>query len=901
MTTIDVVKKPEYPVHLESDVVLRNGRTLRIRPVRPDDRDGALDLFRRLSPESLYTRFFDVRTPEAALQYSPVDVDYRNDFGVVGEVGGRIMAMAHYFRGRKQLVDSAEVAFTIADEVQGLGIGTRMLDKLAEAALPNGIVKFQAEVLAENTKMLDVFLNSGFAVTHKTSEGCVHVSFPIEPTEASEEAAAYRSRMAAHASMAKIFEPRSIAVVGASRRRGQLGAEVLHNLRSSGYKGSLYPVNPKAGDIDGLKAYASLRDVKGTVDLAIVIVPTEEVEHVVDDCVAKGVAAIVVISAGFAETGDEGRVRERRLVEKCRAAGIRLVGPNCMGVINTDPTIGMHGTFTSVYPPRGSVAMSSQSGALGLAILDYARQLGIGFSTFISVGNKADVSGNDLIQYWAEDPNTDVMLLYLESFGNPRKFGEIARRVARKKPIVAVKAGRSATGARAASSHTGALAQSDAITGDLFRQAGIIRTDTLEELFDVASLFARQPKPPGRRVAIMTNAGGPAILAADACEANGLTLPHLAAETVAELRSFLPAAAAVGNPVDMIASATPEQYRRTLNLLLADPNIDAVVVIYIPVFAVDAAEIAAVISRGAENAHGKTLVATFMSARPGSSIAIGSVPAFPFPERAVTALARVANYADWRRRPAGVARHFDDLDTAGMRATIDGALARGDGWLSPAEVKSLLEAARIQVVRGELAVSEADAVRIASRVGYPVVLKVDGPDIIHKSEVRGVKLSIPDEAGVREAWHDFTDRLGDRMTGALVQHMVTSGVEVMAGAIDEATFGQVIVYGAGGVLVELLSDVAFRLQPLSDVDAHDLINEVRYSKLLHGYRGAPPSDIAALEETLLRLSSLIHVCPEIRELDINPLKVMERGVIAVDARVKVAKAVPQAPSRRIAY
>src|SRR6266542_2605350 len=500
-----------YPAHLESDVVLRNGRTLRIRPVRPDDAEGLKRMFGNLSRESLYSRFFDLRTAEEALRYSPVDVDYDRDFGVVGQVGEDIIAVAHYFAFPRRPT-AAECAFTIADRYHGCGIGTKLLEKLAEIARTRGITQFEAEVLPENQRMLDVFLCSGFDATSRSSEGSVHVTFPIELTEASANVYAERSQKAAFASMEPIFAPRSIAVVGASRTRGQLGTEVLHNLRNTGFRGSLYAVNPNATEIDLIPCFPSVRSIEGPVDLAVIAVPAKHVEAVVDDCVAKGVRALVVITAGFGETGAAGREAELRILEKVRAAGIRMVGPNCMGVINTDPAVRMHATFSSVFPPSGNVAMSSQSGALGLAILDYARSINIGFSTFISVGNKADVSGNDLIQYWAEDPNTDVMLLYLESFGNPRKFGEIARRVGKKKPIVAVKAGRSTAGARAASSHTGALATSDAI---------------VEELFDVAALLANQPLPHGRRVGIVTNAGGPGILASDACEASGLEIPQL--------------------------------------------------------------------------------------------------------------------------------------------------------------------------------------------------------------------------------------------------------------------------------------------------------------------------------------------------------------------------------------
>jgi len=888
-----------YPAHLESDVVLRNGRTLRIRPVRSDDSAGLRELYAGLSRDSLYSRFFDLRTPEEALRYSPAEVDYVHDFGIVGEVSGTIIAVAHYFAFPKR-PEAAEVAFAIADKYHGLGIGTRLLEKLAEIARPNGIVAFEAEVLPENQRMLDVFLQSGFDATSGSREGAVHVSFSIEPTETSATAFAERSQKAAYASMQAIFEPKSIAVVGASRTPGQLGTAILHNLRETGFRGALYAVNPKATEIDGIPSFPSLTSIDGPVDLAVVAVRAEHVESVIDDCVAKGVHAIVVITAGFGETGAAGREAELRIVEKVRAAGIRMVGPNCMGVINTDASVKMHGTFSAIYPPVGHVAMSSQSGALGLAILDYARTLNIGFSTFISVGNKADVSGNDLIQYWAEDANTDVMLLYLESFGNPRKFGEIARRVARKKPIVAVKAGRSASGARAASSHTGALATSDAIVRDLFRQAGIIRTDTIEELFDVASLLANQPLPAGRRVAIMTNAGGPGILAADACEANGLTTTSLGDDTVAQLRAFLPSAASVGNPVDMIASASPEQYRRTMRLLLDDPNVDALLVIYIPVIATDAEIVAHAIRETAEDAHGKTVVATFMSTTGVPSL-LAPVPSFPFPERAVNALAHAANYGDWRRKPAGIVPKFDDIDAGQLRTIVDRKLAAGGGWLDALDVIALLCASRIPTALAEEVHSVYDAVSAAMRMGFPVVVKALGPSLLHKSEADAVKLNLQDEREVREAYDELQSALGDRMTGALVQQMVPGGTEVMIGAMQDATFGHVVVFGAGGTLVELLNDVAFRIHPLSDADASDMISETRTAKLLGGIRGGPPADVRSLTEILGRVSSLIEICPEIRELDMNPLKALANGAIVVDARVKVEAIVPAPPSRRVTY
>lgn len=888
----------EYPVRFESDVVLRTGRTVHIRPVRPDDCERLIAFYAQLSPESLHARFFAVCRPDVAAAASPSSVDYDREFGAVAELGGEIAGVAHYFASRTS-GNVAEVAFAISDGAQGCGAGTKLLETLVAAARDHGIDRFVAEVLPDNQRMLDVFLSTGFDIVRRSDEGVVHLEFPITATAASVEQTARRSQKAAYASMRAVFAPHSIAVIGASRRPGQLGRAIVHNLQSSGFIGSLYVVNPHAAEVEGIRAHASLRDIPEPVELAIIAVPADLVESALDDCIAVGVAAVVVITAGFGEVGEEGKKREAALLEKIRRAGIRMVGPNCMGVINTDPKVRMHGTFSAIFPPAGNVAMSSQSGALGLAVLDYARSLNIGFSTFVSVGNKADVSGNDLIQYWAEDPNTDVILLYLESFGNPRKFGEIARRVGRTKPIVAVKAGRSQAGARAASSHTGALATSDAIVDDLFRQAGIIRTGTLEEMFDVAALLANQPLPKGRRVAILTNAGGPGILAADACEANGLELAQLGDHTVTSLRSFLPAAASVGNPVDMIASASPDQYRRSLELLLADPAIDAVVVIYIPVLPTDAPDVAAAIRGGAAASQDKTILATFMSSA-GVPAPLAPVPSFAFPERAVNALALATKYAEWRATPAGA--HVDyKLDTAQLRSIIDASCAQGGRWLDPLEVSGVLRAAGIGAPATLFATSSDEAMEAAMSLGFPVALKAYGPNLLHKSDVGGVRLGLAHEYAVVTAFEELVASLGDAMTGAVIQPMIAGGVEMMLGATDQQSFGHVIACGAGGTLVELLGDVAFRVHPLTDRDAREMLDEIRCSKLLCGYRGKPAADADALRESILRLSALLDVCPEIREIDLNPLKVLEHGVSAIDARIRVEPVVSAAPSRRIAY
>ncbi len=875
-----------YPSRYESDIVLRDGSTLHLRPIKEDDWRSLMEFHHRLSPQSVYFRYFSP-LPELSEERARTlaKVDYHNTFAIVGVLAGRIVAVARYYRDEEK-PDRAEVAFVTEDALQGRGIATRMLERLAEIAREHGITTFEAYVLGDNRKMMDVFLHTGFQVERRIEGGTFYVTFPIGPTPELEEKSARRSQAAASASMKVFFEPKSIAVVGAGRRRGTIGAEVFHNLVSAGFQGVVYPVNEKARVVGSVRAYASVADIPDEVDLAVIVVPAAEVESVIDDCITKGVRGIVVITAGFAETGAEGRAREAAILEKVRAAGARLIGPNCMGIINTDPTVALNATFSPVYPPEGRVAMSTQSGALGLAILEYARKLNIGISTFVSVGNKADVSGNDLIQYWAEDPRTDVILLYLESFGNPRNFPRIARRISASKPILVVKSGRSPAGQRAASSHTGALAETDAVVSALFNQAGIIRTDTLEELFDVANLLAHQPVPAGRRVAILTNAGGPGILAADACEAHGLELPTLSDKTVTELRSFLPPTASVANPVDMIASATSEHFERATRLLLADENVDSLMVIFIPPLVTQAEDVAASIVSAAAGAGHKPVLANFMSAK-GTPEILKNIPSYIFPEAAASALAKVTAYGDWRRRPSGTMPIFKDIRVEAARAVIERALARGGGWLTPVEIDELLSAVGIRSARTRFASSVEAAVAAAREIGFPVALKAAGPAILHKTEVGGVALNLDDEGSVRSAYTAMADRLGDALTGAAIQEMVRGGVEVLVGATLNPTFGPLVLYGSGGILVELLNDVAFRINPLTDLDVEDMLNAVKGTALLRGYRGAPVADEAALRELILRVSALVEICPQIHEMDANPVKVLEKGAVVVDARVRV--------------
>ncbi len=891
--------EPAYPAHEERDVVLRSGSTLRLRPIRPADAPALLAFYKRLSPDSLYFRFFSVPNVDAERAASFCRVDYDSLFALVGEAAGRIVAVAHYFRDPRR-PERAEVAFTVEDALQGQGVGTRLLERLAEIARAHRITIFEAEVLGHNRRMIDVFRNCGFDTTRRRiEEGVERIVLELTPTLAYEERSAERSEMAAAASMKLLFEPEVVAVIGASRERGKIGAEIFYNLVSNGFRGKVLPINPKAREILGIACFPNLSAVPGPVDLVVISIPADKVATAIDECVAKGVKAIVVITAGFSETGEEGRRREAALVEKIRAAGIRMVGPNCMGLVNTDPDVCLDATFAPIYPPAGRVALSTQSGALGLALLDYASKLNLGISTFVSVGNKADVSGNDLIQYWAEDPRTDVILLYLESFGNPVRFSQIARRVARKKPIIAVKAGRSRAGSRAASSHTGALAEADPVVDALFRQAGVIRTGTLEELFDVAMLLAHQPIPRGRRVGILTNAGGPGILAADSCEALGLELPPLSPATAAKLRAFLPAAASVGNPVDMLAAAPPEHYRKALKILLSEDKLDSVLVIFIPPIATNPDAVATAIVEGAKGAR-KPVLGTFMSAK-GTPPALATIPCYPFPESAAVALARAAAYGEWRSEPPGETPTFEDLHVARARSIVDRALAAGGGWLGPADVQELLTAFGIPVAAIEVASDENAAVAAARKLGFPVALKAVGPAILHKTEVGGVLLGLKDEAAVAAACRDLQKRLGSGLTDFLVQAMVPGGVEVIVGVTQDSTFGPVVLYGSGGILVELVADVAFRLHPLTDIDVAAMLDEVKGTALLRGYRGAAPADESALKDLLLRTSALVEHCPEVREMDLNPVKVLARGARVVDARVRIGRRPILPPSRRIAY
>jgi acetyl coenzyme A synthetase (ADP forming)-like protein len=882
---------------LPSDVVLRDGSTLHVRPIDEADRAAVVEIRDALEAAGRHIAAFDARDTGGWAR-AFLETPSSGGVSVIGEAGGRALAVAA-FRRRDAEAARAQAVVAVAPSLQGRGIGTRLLELLADEARPRGITHFDAWIPREQDTLVDMFISSGFDLEQQADGGRVHLALRLTETPRFLERSAGRAQAAAAASLRAVFEPQAVAVIGANRERGRIGSEILHNLIAAGFAGPIHPIHPAGGQIEGRQAYPRVVDVPGPVDLAVIAVPAERVDGVVADCVTKGVKAIVVITAGFSETGAPGREREERLLDTVRAAGMRMVGPNCMGLVNTDPGVRLNATFSAVYPPPGSVAMSTQSGALGMAILDYARELGIGISTFVSVGNKADVSSNDLLHYWAEDERTSVILLYLESFGNPRKFSQIARRVARRKPIVAVKSGRSTSGARAASSHTGALAASDAIVDALFRQAGVIRTNTLEELFDVAALVAHQPIPRGRRVAIVTNAGGPGILAADACEARGLELPRLSDQTVTELRQFLPAAASVGNPVDMIASASPEHYERTLMAVLRDDRVDSALAIFIPPVVTEPDAVARAIRAAAATCPVKPMLAIMMSSE-RSPAALAPIPVYAFPEAAAAALARAVRYGEWLAATTDETAPEVALDERIIRARVDEALARGGGWLTPLEAQEVVAAAGIRVAAGATADSEEAAVAAANRIGYPVVLKAVGPGIVHKTEVGGVRVGLATADGVREAWRDFRSRLPG-LTGAFVQTQVPAGVEMLVGVTDDPVFGPVVACATGGVMAELLQDAAFRIAPVTDRDAATMIGELRGARLLRGFRGAPPADERALREAVVRAGALAIATPEIAEMDINPLVVTPDGAIAVDVRIRVERQKPAAPTRRIRY
>ena len=891
-----------YPAHREVTVVLRDGSTLTVRPIRREDEADLARFFTDLSMESRVFRFFAAIAHADALAKKLVDVDYSSRYGLIATAGTdhKMVGHAMYVEIEPQ---KAELALAVADEYQGRGLGTILLGQLAEAAEGAAISVLEAVVKPENHRMLNVLRESGFPVTVRSEPGEIHAEIPTVLTPQAMQQFEDRERIAAVAAVSHVLAPRSVAVIGASRHRGSIGAELFHNLVATGFRGALYPVNPAATEIDGVPAFPSVIDIPGDVEMAVITVPAASVLEVARQCATKGVRALVVISAGFGEVGGEGVDLQRRLFDICRHAGMRLVGPNCMGVINTAESVNLDATFAPDKPITGRIGFLSQSGGLGIAVMARAQALGSGISSFVSVGNKADLSGNDFLQYWEADGATDLILLYLESFGNPRKFARVARRVSHSKPILAVKGGRSPAGNRATSSHTGALLSASDISVDaLFQQAGVIRTDALAELFDAALLLGSQPLPAGNRVGIITNAGGPAILCADACEANGLVVPPLSEKVRTELAAFLPPAASSGNPVDMIASASAADYSRAIAILAASDEVDALIVIFTPPLVTRAPDVIRAIQRAAKSfMRPIPLLSVFMSKQSAPRVIRSegvSVPHYPFPEEAARALSLAARYGAWRALPDEPAGELDGIDRDRAAAVIATSLAGGGGWMTPRSLEELVGCYGIPLVETRFADSPSAAGHEAAELGSAVALKAIAPGLLHKSDAGAVQLDLKGERAVQKAAVDMAarlERLGYHVAGYEVQPIVAKGVEMIVGVVQDQHFGPVVACGAGGIATELIKDVTVRITPITRGEAGRMIRSLKTFPLLDGYRGAARADISALEEVILRVSALVEAHPEVAEMDLNPLIVHARGAVVVDARIRLEPGPPKAP------
>jgi acetate---CoA ligase (ADP-forming) len=882
----------------EGGVVLRDGSLVHVKRASEEDADRLAEFLEGLSASAKASRFQGKSGPGKELLS---DVLPTTGLCLVAERDHKIVAEADYRPAGPRTADAGVV---ISDNLQRKGLGTILLAQLSQAAAESGITSFVITTPAKAHYKLNFVEEMGYPVRVGAAPGFVRVTFPTSITPTGLEAFEKGEAISAAAAVSRFLKPRSVAVIGASRNNKAIGGALFSNILQGGFMGPAYPVNKEAGSVQSVTAYRSVLDCPGPVDLAFVVVPAMHVVPAVKECGQKGVPAVVVISSGFAEVGGDGQRLQDELVEVCTESGTRLIGPNCMGIINTDPSVSLNGQFAPTKATPGRIGFLSQSGALGYAIVDQMSRLGLGLSSFVSVGNKADISSNDLIQYWEGDEDTRVILLHLESFGNPRKFARLAKRIARTKPIVVVKSGRSIAGFRGTQSHTGAIVAASDVTVDaLFRQSGVSRTDTLEEMFDVAAFFSTQPLPKGENVAVITNAGGPGILAADACEGLGLRVPELAEATKAGLREFLLPIAGTSNPVDMTSVASAEDYRKAIRVVSEDPNVDALIVIFIPPIAVRTEDVAVQIVNAAEELGGKKpLITTFMAARGISGQLSGEgvkVPAYPFPESAARALAHAVNRRRWLSKPAGVLKTFPGTKRLEAAAVVSGALARGRIWLDPAETHELLDCYGIREARTVGAKTPQQAAAAAREFRGEVALKAYAPGLVHKSDVGGVKLGLT-RKDVEKAAQEMLDKLRHEGIGSpelMVQEMVEEAAEMFVGMTNDPSFGPIIACGAGGTLVELIKDVTVKLTPLTDVDAKDMVTSLKTFKVLEGYRGAPKRDVRAFEETILRLGALVEDIPEISEVDLNPVFVLREGegAVVADARVRVAEGGNQMP------
>ncbi|TYL45107.1 GNAT family N-acetyltransferase [Nocardioides sp. BGMRC 2183] len=875
------------PTHWEGDVLLRDGRTAHIRPIQAGDQELMTEFYARVSDESKYYRFF---SPMPTL--SPSDlrrfthVDHRDRVALVVLLQGKMIAVGRYdVVGNHGSGKEAEVAFLVEDQHQGRGIAQLLLEHLAQAGRERGVERFTAEVLPDNSRMIQTFRDAGYRVASGYADGVITLEFPIDPTDTAIGVMHNREHVAESASIHRFFHPRSVAIIGASRRQETIGHVLVRNLVTADFTGRVFVVNPNTRAVSGMPAYKNVNEIPDDVDVAIVAVPAESVTDVVLDCAAKGVHGLVVISSGFAETGEEGRKRQRHLAGLCRSYGLRLIGPNCLGVINTDPGVQVNASLSSVMPTRGRAGFFCQSGALGSAILEKVRNRGLGISTFVSAGNRADVSGNDLLQYWEEDDATEVVMMYLESIGNPRKFSRIARRVSRRKPIVAVRSGRTTQGVPMGHA-VRRIGAPPAAVDAMFRQAGVIQVDTLDDMFDVAQLLAHQPLPRGRRVAIVGNSDALGLLASDAASAVGLV---------------------VNRSVALGSEATAEDFEDALDGAIDDPDVDSVIAVYIPPLDVSGEEVANVLAAVGEQSD-KPLVSSFLGAEgvpellrvpdvAGSSAGRGSVPSYPAVEAAVRALARVVEYAVWVRTPDGDHAEPGEVDDQAAKRLItrvltDGGLEAADEGidLNSAEVSALLATYGIDVWPVYSVADLEEAKAIGERLGWDVVLKSTSPAVRERPDMAHVWRNIGSAYEMTEAWETLNHHAADPTTAEFaVQKTAPPGVPVAIRSTEDPLFGPVVSFGISGPVIELLGDWSYRIPPLDEQTVSTMVREVKSSPLLFGYRGTEPIDVAAVEHLIAKVAAMQNDLPEISGLELSLVLAGASSAAVLTASVRVAR------------
>ncbi|WP_307814356.1 GNAT family N-acetyltransferase [Glycomyces sp. YM15] len=873
-----------------ADALDADGRIVRLRPVVPGDLASLIAMHEACPVADLRYRFFGSGRGVLAVEARRlVGLNEAGKGTAVVVTADGLMLGAASFEFLPEQPDRAEFGILVLPDHQHRGLATLMLEHLALTAAANGVKALTGQVLGGNHRMLRLARRMAPGIPMPYADGVVDVVLSAEVEGSFADGVAERERAAERMSLRPLLDPASVAVVGASRSGRGVGAEVLRSIVAGGFTGGVHPIHPDAVELEGVRARASMSELPEPVDLVIIAVPAPAVADVLREAGAAGTRAAVVVSSGFAETGDEAAQAE--LVRIARAHDMRLVGPNCLGIVNTDRSVRLQASFAAEPPGPGGLSLASQSGAVGIAALAHATRTGLGVHSFVSLGNKADVSGNDLLAYWYDDPCCKAVALYLESFGNPRKFARVARAVSRRKPVLAVKSGRSESGRRAGLSHTAAAATSDLAVDSLFAQSGVIRTDTLEELLDTARVLVHQPLPKGRRLGVVGNAGGVGVLAADAAAPAGLEVPSLDADARELLAATVPGAASADNPVDLGAAAGPEAYAEAINALGASGQVDALIAVFAATGTSDVDGDLAAIADALDALPGLPAAVVVMGLTDGP-VALGArqIPVFGFPEDAVAALGRAAAYAAWRARPLGERPDLPGIDRAGARAIVERLLEAGGGWQTAADAAAILECYDIPVLRAVPVATKREAVAAARDCGFPVVVKADDPRLIHKSDAGGVHTGLRDAHAVRAAFAEVERVIeGDERATVVVQPMVESDIELVAGVVHDPLFGSLVMVGLGGVRTDLFDDKQFRLLPLTTADAESMWRTLRSVKLLTGYRGSAPVDPGALTDLLARLGRLAEDLPEIAELDLNPVMPARYGVQAVDAKLRLAR------------